>query len=59
MLWSALQATQLIHIDMEVATGLKVIEATTNNDETKPMPDADDAVVNEDEDNGCDDVNEG
>ena len=25
MLWSALQATQLIHIDREVATGLKPV----------------------------------
>ena len=26
MLWSALQATQLIHIDREVATGLRQVE---------------------------------
>lgn len=26
MLWSALQATHLIHIDMEVATGLKAVQ---------------------------------
>ena len=26
MLWSALQATQLIDIDMEVATGLKAVQ---------------------------------
>ena len=38
MLWSALQATHLIHIDMEVATGLKAVweikeKAEENEDE--------------------------
>merc|ERR1719474_438827 len=56
MLWSALQATQLIHIDMEVATGMRAIEASSNNDETKAKPD--DTIVHEDEANGCDGVNE-
>ena len=35
MLWSALQATQLIHIDREVATGVKAVE------EVQPQPESD------------------
>ena len=40
MLWSALQATHLIHIDMEVATGLKAVREIKEK-----------AEENEDEDN--------
>lgn len=40
MLWSALQATHLIHIDMEVATGLKAVQDifTTSKDKGKAEP---------------------
>ena len=46
MLWSALQATQLIHIDMEMATGLKAVQDTfvvedTNQETSKEDPDSD------------------
>ena len=46
MLWSALQATQLIHIDMEIATGLKAVQDTfvvedTNQETSKEDPDSD------------------
>ena len=46
MLWSALQATQLIHIDMEIATGLRAVQDTfeladTNQDTTKEQTDSD------------------
>ena len=33
MLWSALQATQLIHIDREVATGLKPVPPQAASEE--------------------------
>ena len=29
VLWSALQATQLVHIDREIATGVKAVDDTT------------------------------
>lgn len=40
MLWSALQATHLIHIDMEVATGLKAVQDifTTSKDKETEEP---------------------
>ena len=40
MLWSALQATQLIHIDMEVATGLKAVQDifTTSKEKVSEEP---------------------
>ena len=40
MLWSALQATHLIHIDMEVATGLKAVQEifTTTKDKVEVEP---------------------
>ena len=40
MLWSALQATHLIHIDMEVATGLRAVQDifTTSKDKETEEP---------------------
>ena len=40
MLWSALQATHLIHIDMEVATGLKAVQDifTTSKEKGEAEP---------------------
>ena len=51
MLWSALQATHLIHIDMEVATGLKAVQEifTTTKDkvEVEPVRKEEDDIITE------------
>ena len=55
MLWSALQATHLIHIDMEVATGLKAVQEifTTSKDKGEAEP-----AVRKEEDNIITEVEE-
>ena len=49
MLWSALQATQLIDIDMELATGLKAVQDIFIISETSER----DSEAAKDEDKEC------
>ena len=53
MLWSALQATHLIHIDMEVATGLKAVQDIFTTSKDKETAEAtkkeEDEMVTEEE----------